>query len=106
MKFAEIIINSGIDLCKFKKVGNIDITLYDAKDRISCEENVHYVEPLFKHNEGSLKNFENFLTGLERETVDSMNVKVDISSVVLFYKTPRAIVFSRRISMHPLDYME
>ena len=106
MKFAEVIREAGLNPCNFENSSNIDISLYDGKDRVSSEEDIHYAEPLFKNNEGALKNFNGFLTGLEKETIESMNIKIDINSVILFYKTPRAIVFLRNPPMNPIDFME
>lgn len=106
MKFAEILKNAGMNPQNFPKSSEIKTFLYDGKDRISSEENINYVEPFFKHNDGSFLNFQHFVNGIEQETIESMNVKVDITSVILFYKTPRAIVFLRNPSMNPIDYME
>lgn len=106
MKFAEIIREAGLKTEKFPKCSNIEICFYDGKNRIITEKEVHYVETLFKNNEPSFKNFQLFLNSLENEDIHAMNVKVDINSVVLFYKTPRAIVFMRNNSMDPLDYMD
>lgn len=106
MKFAEIIRNAGLNPENFKNSANIKIHLYDGKDRVDSAETVHYIEPFFKNNESSLLNFKNFLIGLEKENIDSMNVKVDINSVVLFYKTSRVIIFLRNPSMNPIDYMD
>ena len=106
MKFAEIIRNAGINPEDFPKSSNIEIHLYDGKNRESTEETVKYAKPLFEENDSSLKNFKSFLTGIEQEDVSSMNVKVDIDFVILFYKTPRSIIFPRKPSMDPMDYME
>lgn len=106
MKFAEVIREAGLNPCNFENSSNIDISLYDGKDQISSEESIHYVEPFFKNNEGALKNFKGFITGLEKETVESMNIKIDINSVILFYKTTRAIVFLRNPPLDPMDYRD
>ena len=106
MLFGEIIRNTGIDPEDFPKSSNIEIQLYDGKDRVSTEETVKYAKPLFEERNCSLKNFKSFLAGLEQEDLTSMNVKVDINCVLLFYKTPRAIIFLRNPSMNPIDYME
>ena len=106
MKFAEIIRNTGLNPDDYKKSSNIHATLYDGKNRISSEETVTYIKPLFEENEGAFKNFKNFLIGLENEEIESINVRVDMDAVVLFHRTPRAIVFLRRPSMDPIDYME
>jgi len=106
MRFSEIIRNAGLDVSRFPNCANIHIRLYDGKDRVSSEESVEYVRPLFVENPNSLKQFFNFLTGLEKENVTSMNVKVDVDSVVLFYQNPRAKVFPRKKTMDPIDYMD
>ena len=106
MKFAEIIRNAGLDVSRFPNCANIPIRLSDGKDRVISSESVEYVRPLFVETPNSLKQFFNFLTGLEKENVTSMNVKVDVDSVVLFYKNPRAKVFLRKKPMSPLDYMD
>ena len=103
MLFAEIIREAGINCEEFKNSSYMEINLYDSKDRISSKQSINFVEPLFKHNEGSKKNFKNFLTGFEYETIESMNVKIDADSVILFYKSPRAIVFLRVPPLNPMD---
>ena len=106
MKFAEIIRNAGLNPMDFSKASNITIELYDGKDRACVEETVTFAEPLFTKNEGSLLNFQSFISGLEKDSFESMNVNIDADSVILFYKTPRSIVFLRYTPMDPLDYME
>jgi len=107
MKFAEIIRNAGLNPQCFSRCTDIEINLYDGKDRVSSDETVRYIEPLFKENNGSLKNFQHFLSCLEDEDIISMNVKVDICSVVLFYKTNRSIIFLRNpSSMKPIGFMD
>ena len=106
MKFAEIIRNAGLNPKDFEKVSNIPTTLYDGKNRICSEETVTFIQPFFKENHYSLKNFKDFLIGLEKEEIDSLNVRVDIDSVILFYRTPRAIVFLRHPNLDPMDYMD
>ena len=105
MLFGEIIKNTGINLEDYPKSSNIEIHLYDGKERISNEKTISFVKPLFEEREASLQNFKNFLAGLEQEDVSSMNVKVDIDSVILFYKSPRAIIFLRNPSLDTMDYM-
>ena len=109
MKFAEIIREAGIDIscpARFPKISCMEVHLYDGKDRVSSEESVKFVEPLFKENPNSHANFYAFIVGLENEkdTPKEMNVKIDISSVILFYKDPRAIAFMRTPRPDPLDW--
>ena len=111
MKFAEIIRNADIALscpARFEKIRSIDINLYDGKDRISNDKTIEFVEPLFKENPDAYANFYAFIVGLEndKDIPAEMNVKIDISAVILFYKTPRAIAFLRKPPMDPMDYME
>ena len=106
MKFAEVIRNAGLNPLDFPKASNITIELYDGKERLSVEETVNYAEPLFTKNEGSFLNFQSFVSGLELDPIESMKVKIDADSVILFYRTPRSIVFLRYTPMDPLDYME
>ena len=106
MKFAEIIRNAGLEVARFPNCANINIRLYDGKDRVNSAESVEYTRPLFVENPNSLNKFFNFLTGLEKENVTSMNVKVDVDSVVVFYQNPRAKVFLRKKPMNPIDYMD
>lgn len=106
MKFAEIIREAGLNPSEFKKCSDIPAVLYDGKDRVESKETVHYIEPLFEKNPGSLWNFKSTLISLENENIESINVKVDIDSVVLFYKTGRATVFSRRKGVYIPNNME
>ena len=105
MKFAEIIKNAGLDPKQFPNCSIIDISLYDGKDRIEESETVNYAKPLFEEYPSSLKAFETFISGIEQGNVTSMLVKIDVNSVVLFYKTLRPVSFLRK-SIDPLDYMD
>ena len=106
MKFAEIIKNSGLKTEDFPKSSKIEIELYDGKERLSTEESVKYGSPLFEERPIILENFKAFIAGLEKEEIAKMNVKIDINSVVLFYKTGRAISFPRVLPLDPLDYAD
>ena len=108
MKFSEILrnVNDSLDHPnRFVKIRSIDVKLYDGKDRVSTEETVHFAEPLFKRNQDAYVNFCSFLTGLENEQdiPSKINIKIDICSVILFYKSPRAISFLRIPPMDPMD---
>lgn len=107
MKFATIIRAANHNVGFFQKCDAISITLYDGKDRVvNCD--VHYAEPLFKHNLKSFREFGQLLREWELEGIcpTSMNVKIDIDHVILFYKTPQAKIFPRKAPMDPLDYMD
>jgi hypothetical protein len=106
MKFAVIIRNAGLNPMKFPNCADIECHLYDGKDRLHSEESVQYTEPFFNSNEASLRNFCEFITNIKTEDTPSIDVKVDISSVVLFYNTSRAVLFIRNKSMDPIDYMD
>ena len=106
MKFAEIIRNAGLDISRFPKCASIQIRLYDGKDRVISEKTVEYMKPFFAENISCLKRFKKFLNQLENESITSMNVKVDVGTVVLFYQNPRATIFLRTPAMNPLDYMD
>lgn len=106
MKFAEIIKNAGLKVEDFPKSSEIEIKLYDGKERVSTEESVKYGSPLFEERPIILENFKAFIAGLEKDEIDKMNVKIDINSVVLFYKTGRAISFPRVVPLDPMDFME
>ena len=107
MKFAEVIKNSGISPLAFPLSGEIDIQLLDGKERSINKSTITYVEPLFKENPGSMQNFRNFLTGFETEkNKESFKVKIDEISVILFYRTSRALVFMRKAPVDPLSYVD
>lgn len=107
MKFAEIIRNAGIKVEDFPKSSNIEIHLYDDKNRIVPGETITYAKPFFEENPYSLKNFESFITGIETEDITSMNVKIDADVVILFFKSSRIIIFRRKnSSLESMDYMD
>ena len=106
MKFAEIIREAGLNLSEFTKCSEIPVHLYDGKDRISTEEKIHFVEPLFSKNSNSLRKFNHYLSKIEMDPVEFINVQVDVDSVILFYKTPQATVFSRRPGVYIPTNME
>ena len=104
MMLHDIIKEAGLKPCVFPKCSKIQITLYDGKDR-ELNQCV-YATQLFAENLKSKVNFHNFLCYLENENVESMNVKIDVTHVIVYYKTPNSIAFSRVKPMDPLDYME
>lgn len=96
MKFALIIKEAGFAPEGFPNASEIPITLFDEKDRIIEDKSLHFFERLFAHCPGSSIKFYNFLNKLEDgNTVQSMAVKIDASSVCVFYKTPNARIFLR-----------
>ena len=104
MKFSTIIRESGFSPYAFPKCSSIPITVYDRKDRICTQEDLHFSKKLFADNEKSEKNFLNFINSLETKSVESLNVKIDEFSVIVFHKTPEVIVFQRN-PKDPMDYM-
>lgn len=108
MKFAVVLREAGFSQKDFKKCAEIPITLYDRKDRIDSKEDIRFVEKLFAHNNKSFMDFYDFLKKLESQTEqpESINVRIDEFSVIVFYKTPNIRFFSRQKSMEPLDYMD
>lgn len=96
MKFANIIREAGLNLDNFEKCTEISINLYDEKDKVNENNDVHFVEPLFSHNSNSLQKFQDFLVDLEKSPVSSMNIEIDENYVVVFYKKPNPKFFSRK----------
>lgn len=108
MKLAVILREAGVSSEDYKKCSEIPVVLYDRKDRIDSKEDIQFVEALFTHNEKSFTDFQNFLRNLENQPVlpESLNVRIDESHVIVFYKTPNVRFFSRKKSLEPLDYMD
>ena len=109
MKFAVILREAGFNTNIFEKCSQIPIVLYDGKNRIDMVEDVRFVKALFVNNSGSFIDFYEFLKELENKTeeiTEPINVKIDANSVVVFYKTPHAKVFSRNQALNPIDYMD
>ena len=102
MKLTTIIREAGFNPCVFPKCSQIPITVYDRKDRETMEEDLHFSKKLFADNANSATSFFNFITSLETNPVESINVKIDEFSVIVFYKTPQAIIFQRN-SLNPMD---
>lgn len=109
MKFDEIIRVVGVNPSIFPKVSQIDLVLYDCKDRIVNCSKLKFAEELFKNNYKEGLRFINYLISMERSSKSCSNITVliDEHSVVLFYKTPNAKVYRRTpSSMLSLDYMD
>ena len=95
MRFATILREAGFSSKEFKNCAEIPIVLYDRKDRIISDD-VHFVDKLFRDNQASYEKFYAFLITLEKgPSVSSMDVKIDETSVILFYKSPNFRIFSR-----------
>lgn len=109
MKFAVILREAGFVSKEFPKCSEIPIILYDRKDRIIEEDDIHFVETLFKENNNSFMNFYDFLKSLEKsnEPIDSINVMIDEYNVIVFYKSSKLKFFPRtKKSLDPIDYMD
>ena len=113
MKLATVLREAGVCTRVFPGCSEIDIVLYDGKDRI-VEDDVHYVESLFAKNIEVFDEFFDFIDELDSEAILTMNVKIDEEYVILFYKTSRAKCFRRKPvenpvgvpPMDPIDYMD
>ena len=106
MRFATILREAGFSPEEFINCAKIPIVLYDRKDRIIPDENVHYAEKLFHNNPSAYRDFHAFLVKLEKVPTSSfINVRIDEHSVVVFYKTPLCRIFSRHVH-DSLDFMD
>lgn len=106
MKFATILRESGFSVECFEKCAEISINLYDGKDRVDTNEDAHFAETLFANNNSSFIDLLDYLKDLEKNPPESMNVKIDEFSVIFFYKTPLAKVFSRKPKPDPLVFAD
>lgn len=111
MKFATVLREAGFSTEEFKNCSELPIVLYDRKDRVISDEDVHYVENLFHRHPVSYECFSAFLNILEKTTViGSVKVKIDEISVVVYYKTASGSYtrsFPRKkSSMDPMDFMD
>ena len=109
MKFDGVIRVVGVSPSIFPKISQIDLVLYDCKDRIETNSKLKFAEDLFKNNYKEGLRFINYLISMERtsKTLDEISVLIDEHSVILFYKTPNAKIFRRLPkSMSSLDYMD
>ena len=108
MKFATVLTAAGILTEKFQRVSEIPIVLYDGKDRIDPSDTVQYNRSLFAGNNNSFLDFLDFLKELEETSTlpETINIKIDENSVIVFYKTTKTRRFSRKPkSMEPIDFM-
>ena len=87
----------------FPNFSSTAIILYDTKDRKVEQEDVVFANNLFAENTDEGQRFINFLTKLEKEPVFEMKVKITEHHVILFPYTPQARIFSRKITLSPLD---
>jgi len=96
MKFATILREAGFSIEEFAKCAEIPITLYDRKNRIIDDENLHFCEKLFQYNDVSVLRFERFLQELENGlSVDYMDIKINESHVIILRKGHTPKIFSR-----------
>lgn len=107
MKFATVIREAGFSTEEFENCSKLPIILYDRKDRVTSEKDIHFSEKLFQKNPIAYEQFHAFLTKLEKTLIfGNVNIKIDEASVIIFYKMPslRPRVFLRKPN-DPLDYM-
>ena len=104
MTLATIMREAEIPTEKLEKIAQMPITLYDGKDRVMEDEDVHFAEPLFKHYQVARKQVQTFLALLQNYPLDEhMNVKIDEYSVSLFYQNPHCRIFLRK-PYNPMDF--
>ena len=95
MNFVDIINNAGLDPKMYPNSSAKKMYLYDEKMQYFLNE-LRLLEPLFAKNPGSLQNFKTFLLGFEAEVETNLvSVYFDDEKLVLFYRTPRELVFKR-----------
>lgn len=102
MKFAEVIREAGFNPEYFPKCSKLSIILYDSKRRINTfQENIHFVEPLFKHSQTSRESFKAYLSylekGLTKGSIVKPSITVQISKdlVILDFQTPSSVILFR-----------
>lgn len=96
MKFAIILREAGFSISEFLKISEIPIVLYDGKNRIISDEEIHFSEKIFSKNLSSYDHFSAFLSELEKgPTISSMGIKIDESSLIIFYQSPKCRIFLR-----------
>ena len=95
MKFAVILREAGLNPVKFPKSSEISVTLYDEDDLIDDRDDITFTKNLFVNNIASYEGFFQFVERLEKQDIESMNIKIDQFFVVVFYKTPNAACFPR-----------
>ena len=103
MKFAYVIRLAGGSPKSFPLASEIPVTVFDGKDRAYTDE-VSFVRPLFANNRREQSNFFQFVEELEKSPVESMQVRIDIDSVILNYRTAKAKRFSRNPYPNRLDF--
>lgn len=104
MKFATIIREAGYNMDEFKKTAEISLVLYDEKNRIESDENVHYAEKIFAKNLDSYAKFYSFLKELEEKPVDSISIMITEHHVIVLGKSQESKFFPRTIPLEPIDY--
>ena len=83
------------------------VNLYDSKDRIDNSNSVTYVANLFAKNEEEGKKFTDWLKFLEKNPVSNINILINETHVIVFYKSSRSKIFSRMpSSMNDFNFMD
>lgn len=108
LQLSAILREAGLSSSDYERCSAIPVLLFDRKDRIEICDSIHFVEPLFVKNEESFERFKNFFENLERQQTlpKSINVRIDEFHVCIFYKSPKAICFSRQTPINSFDFME
>lgn len=105
MKFAKIMELVGMgNLARiFTEAAEVDVFVYDGKDRIYEDDNIKFIEELFADNKESYKKFFDFVDRLNCDPVMSMDVKIDKDYVTVFYNTPASVSFRRKETLGSFD---
>lgn len=72
-----------------------NIELFDFKGKIETDESFKFKENVFKFNSQSKSKFIEFLKSFEKNAYSFVNLAITEMYVIVNYKTPHAIVFSR-----------
>ena len=91
------------DMAKYPNVCRMILYLYDEDEQEHIGEDAEYVEDLFIKNPDEKARFIEALDNLEKDVPVFLVAKITEAHVILFYKTPKAKIFSRRKPLNPLD---
>lgn len=91
------------DMAKYPNVCRTLLSLYDGDDEKHIGDDAVFIEDLFAKNPNERARFIEVLDALEKDTPSIIVAKITENHVILFYKTPKPQIFSRRVPFDPLD---
>lgn len=97
MKFEQIILGARLNASDYPNVSEINVNLFDSKNRLIEEEKITFHEPLFNTGSISYHNFVEFVSTKENFMIlpESFDAKLTPDALIIHWPGKSAKIFLR-----------